>query len=139
MEFDELRAIYLFALLITGDAAAAEDLVVEMSSACVAQLAQIRHRKHSRIWMIRQLRQAWLNKDRPPTEKNDAPADDAAALAREISALAEPARSAMALFYTGLLKSDDAADALDLSLEQFSASLGQARDLLQTNHEPAQR
>lgn len=142
MDHDELRAIYLFALLITGDAATAENLVVETSRACRAQLAQIRHRKHSRVWMIRQLRQAWLSQEPAPSQ-NATPLPDgsegAPAVAREISLLAEPARSALALFHAALLKSDDAADALDLTLEQFSSALGQGRELLQAAYESAQR
>jgi DNA-directed RNA polymerase specialized sigma24 family protein len=121
---EELTRLYRFALLLTGEEGAAQQLVYDACVDCAARLASYRN-EHSRLaCMLGTLRQ----KAKPATVAAEAPA-----LVRAFAGLPEPERAAMAGLYTGILPARELAEALKISLEQLGRALKSARERLGRN------
>jgi DNA-directed RNA polymerase specialized sigma24 family protein len=129
LQAEDLKAFYLFALLLTGNGREASDLIVETLPALSSQLGQFRHGHHFRARIIRALRQRWKEHKSPSANEFESD-QEPERLARFCASLPEPERSTVALFYSNLLDHDDAATLLGLSLQDYAATLASARNKL---------
>lgn len=140
-----LAEFYRFALLLTGNANSAEQVMAETLAEVESQLAQFRNDTSRKAWLATRIRERCLknNAAAPPaaprllrddTETGTKPEVleiEAFLLAQRFHALPEPERSALALFYLEFFTPDDIAQLLKMDVELLSDTLGAARDLLQ--------
>ncbi len=140
-----LAPFFRFAFLLTGDATIAGDVLIGALTELQTRRGELRSRGKCHAALARAIRHHCL--ERPLVEAmepasssvaEDCGADAAGcagagadAVARRICALAEPERSAVALFYLNLCVPDEIAETLDLSLEQLSEALRCGREHLQ--------
>src|SRR4051794_34791239 len=138
-----LAELYRFAWLLSGEAKAAESILRHALEGLEPKLDQLRSPKSKNVWLVRRIRQACLEHSAvvpPPAERAPrllreeeavAPGEileiEAYIVAQHFHGLAEPGRSALALFYLELVPAADAAELLGLSLEQYCESVGRAR------------
>src|SRR5205807_541178 len=108
-----LAEFYRFALLLTGNAKSAEQVMAETLAEVEAQLSQFRNETSRQAWLATQIRERCLknNATAPPaaprlvrdeTDTGEKPAIlkiEAFLLAQHFHMLPEPERSALALFY----------------------------------------
>lgn len=137
-----LAELYRFAWLLTGEASAAEDALAKALTEVEPHLDALRSAMSRNAWLARRIRKSCLAA-MPPTPASGRPAprllrDEALApleileieayiVAQRFHSLAEPERSALALFYLDLLPPAESAKLLDLSLEDYYGTLGRAR------------
>jgi DNA-directed RNA polymerase specialized sigma24 family protein len=140
-----LAEFYRFALLLTGNAKSAEQVMAETLTEVESQLDQFRNETSRQAWLATHIRERCLenNKSAPPaaprllrddTETGEKPAVlkiEAFLLAQRFHTLPEPERSALALFYLDLFSPEEIAELLKIDLEVLADTLGAARELLQ--------
>ena len=143
-----LAEFYRFALLLTGCSAAAESVMVETMAEVETQLDQIRTEANRQAWLAQRIRERCLknNLENPvpvvPRLLRVEPAPgavpevldiEAYILAEHFHCLAEPGRSALALFYLDLFTPEDIGKMLKMNLEELGATLASARGGLQNS------
>lgn len=150
---ETLHEFYRFALLLTGDPAAAENLLAESLEALDARIGQIRSSEAQRIWLARHIRQqvapvpnaleSARGTPRLVREGSGAEAPpklltiEAYILARRVHALPEPQRTALALFYLDLFSISQISDIVGTPVEDLGAVLSSARSILQETLRPS--
>lgn len=143
-----LAEFYRFAFLLTGDAATAGDILVGALTETQAQRAQLGSRGKCHAWFLAAIRRQCLarakrSEGEPAAGQSghstgsQAAMPDAETVAGQIHALAEPERSAVALFYLDLCGPEEIAGLLGMSLEEFSETLRHGRTRLQAAMEAA--
>jgi DNA-directed RNA polymerase specialized sigma24 family protein len=138
-----LAELYRFAWLLSGDAKGAECILGAALAGLEPKLDQVRSAKSRNLWLVRRIRQTCLEHFAGAA----APVELAPRLLREdealvfgeileieayivaqhVHALAEPGRTALALFYLDLVSTSDAAELLGLPLEEYCETVGRAR------------
>ena len=140
-----IAEFFRFALLLTGRSAVAEKVMVETLAEAEAQLDEFRNDANRQAWLAQRLRQHCLknNEETPPPaprllriepEPGVRPkvlGIEAFILAEHFHGLAEPGRSALALFYLDLFTPEEIAELLKMKLEELGATLAEARTRLQ--------
>jgi RNA polymerase sigma factor (sigma-70 family) len=139
-----LAEFYRFALLLTGNAKSAEEVMAEVLTEVESQLSQFRNETSRQAWLVKHIRERCLenNKALPPTAprllRDDTDSGtspevlqiEAFLVAQRFHTLPEPERSALALFYLDLLKAEEIAEVLKMDMHTLSDTLGAARDHL---------
>ncbi len=141
-----LAEFYRFSLLLTGRVSAAESVMAETLAEVEAQLDQIRSEANRQAWLAQRIRERCLknNLENPapivPRLLRIEPAPgvvpevlgiEAYILAEHFHCLAEPGRSALALFYLDLFTPEEIGKLLEMNLEELGATLADARGALQ--------
>jgi DNA-directed RNA polymerase specialized sigma24 family protein len=141
-----LAEFYRFALLLTGRAAVAELVLSAALAEAGTQLDQMRGESRRLAWLAQRIRARCLqsNEQNParlvprllrepqrPGEPIELLGIEAYILAEHFHSLAEPGRSALALFYLDLFTPEEIAKLLQLELEELGAALTDARTRLQ--------
>jgi DNA-directed RNA polymerase specialized sigma24 family protein len=140
-----LAEFYRFALLLTGNAKSAEQVMAETLAEVEGQLSQFRNETSRQAWLATHIRERCLknNASAPPaaprllrddSETGDKPAVlkiEAFLLAQRFHLLPEPERSALALFYLEFFSVEEIAELLKMDTDLLSDTLGAARQLLQ--------
>lgn len=147
-----LAELYRFALLLTGHAKTAEQVLGETLAATEAHLDQVRSETGRQAWLVQAIRERCLkNNEAPPAAaprllRTDAPAGTAPAvlpieaflLAQRFHALPEPERSALAIFYLDFFTITQIAELLKMDLETLADTLTAGRTLLRRALHPAE-
>ena len=143
-----LAEFYRFALLLTGRSAAAEFVMAETLAEVEAQLDQIRTEANRQAWLAQRIRERCLKNNLensvpvvPRLLRVEQPAGtvpevlgiEAFILAEHFHCMAEPGRSALALFYLDLFTPEEIAKLVRMSLEELGATLAEARAALQNS------
>ena len=145
-----LAEFYRFALLLTGNAKAAEKVMAETLADVEQHLEQVRNEKSRQAWLATRIRERCLknhSRDSTPAQRLDRSGEDAGAkpeilqiegflLAQHFHALPEPERSALALFYLEFFTVPEIAELLKLDADRLSDTLGHARELLHASLHP---
>jgi DNA-directed RNA polymerase specialized sigma24 family protein len=118
---EDLTRLYRFALLLTGDEVAAQQVFYEACVDCAQRVGSYRHEDRRLACMLGSLRQ----KARAITAVGEG-----RGIARAFATLPEEERAALAGLYTGLLPARALAEALKMSLEQMGRALKSARERL---------
>lgn len=140
-----LAEFYRFALLLTGNAKSAEQIMADTLSDVQAQLEQFRNETSRQAWLATRIRERCLknNESAPPAaprlvrdepETGEKPAVlkiEAFLLAQRFHLLPEPERSALALFYLEFFSVQEIAELLKMDVAALSDTLASARELLQ--------
>lgn len=140
-----LAEFYRFALLLTGNAKSAEQVMAETLAQVEGQLSQFRNETSRQAWLATRIRERCLanNASAPPvaprlvrddSETGEKPAVlqiEAFLLAQRFHMLPEPERSALALFYLEFFTVEEIASLLKMDVELLCDTLGAARELLQ--------
>ncbi len=148
---ENLAELFRFALLLTGDADAASDVVAGAVEQIPDEFTQLRGEKSGAVWLLRKIRERSVvspGRLRVPLEKSEVESGeddvgDVAAFhsllqnlggdgtksvfAERFATLAEPGRSVLALFYLDLLDLREMSQFFALSLEELSAEVTDAR------------
>ena len=117
---EDLTRLYRFALLLTGDEGAAQQVLYDACADCAARVGSYRNEASRLACMLGTVRQ----------KAKLVPAGDARGIARAFATLPEEERVALAGLYTGLLPARELAEALKISLEQMGRVLKSARERL---------
>lgn len=116
---------YRLALLLTGDAAAAGEILHAVRASAPGEMVHYRHRERRVAWLVGKIRTLALKRRAP---ESSAPPGFAPA---GIAALPEPARSAYALFLTLDEENvEEQADLMRMPLAAYAGALVQARQTL---------
>ncbi len=140
-----LAEFYRFALLLTGNARSAEQVMAETLLEVESQLEQFRNETSRQAWLATRIRERCLknNESAPPAaprllrddsdtgEKPEVLKIEAFLLAQRFHALPEPERSALALFYLEFFTVEEIAQLLKMDVETLSDTLTAARQLLE--------
>ena len=140
-----LAEFYRFALLLTGNAKSAEQVMADTLAEVEAQLSQFRNETSRQAWLATHIRERCLknNASAPPaaprllrddSDTGEKPAVlkiEAFLLAQRFHMLPEPERSALALFYLEFFTVEEIAELLKMETGLLSETLGAARELLQ--------
>lgn len=119
---------YRIALFLTGNPAAAGEILRAVFAVAPEKLAQLRSKERRKIWFIRQIRShaiKWQRENIPQPESTEP-----SSFPDRVVALPEPARSAFLLFHIADCSLDDAAHLLGLNATAFAEALAQARRTL---------
>jgi DNA-directed RNA polymerase specialized sigma24 family protein len=143
---ETLNSFYRFALLVTGEAHAAEQLLAESLAEVEMRIGYLRNEPRRKAWLIRRLRQRIASMEtspaRTPRLLREEPAEsdgkeileiEAYILAQHFAALPEPERSALALFYLKIFPQRELPELLDLELEDLASALDRGRQLLRAS------
>jgi DNA-directed RNA polymerase specialized sigma24 family protein len=138
-----LDQLYRFALLLCGQARAAEQVLATALAELQSQLGQVRSTGSRHVWLVARIRQECQRRApegetgpvagliRVPEEETDEAAPllaiEAYLFARRFSALAEPGRSALALFYLELFPAAEICGLLNLTWDRYCETLKKAR------------
>jgi RNA polymerase sigma factor (sigma-70 family) len=135
-----LTEFYRFALLLTGNPKAAEQIITETLQDVATRLSELRHESHRRSWLATKIRERCLQGSEGTTQETPqlvpeasngehAPSSDIEALilAHRFSTLPEPERSALALFYLDLFTPEEIASLLKMELDDLAPLLARAR------------
>ncbi|MEI6561768.1 MAG: hypothetical protein WCO68_06765 [Verrucomicrobiota bacterium] len=114
---------YRLALLLTGDAAAAEEILRAVFAVASNELPHLRSKERRMGWMIRQMRARALKWHQAHRAEPVAPAG----LPSRVARLPEPSRSVFALFHCLDGSLDDVAETLGLRRAAFAQALAGAR------------
>lgn len=139
-----LAELYRFALLLTGRAKAAEQMLGETLAAAEKHLDQFRTETGRQAWLVQAIRERCLKNNEPPPPaaprllRVDTPAGaapvvlkiEAFLLAQRFHCLPEPERSALAIFYLDFFTIAQIAELLKMDLETLAGTLAAARGLL---------
>lgn len=118
---EDLTRLYRFALLLTGDDGAAQQVIYDACADCAARLGGYRNEESRLACMLGSIRQ----------KAKLAPAGESGVgIARAFATLPEEERAALAGLYTGLLPARALAEALKMSLDQMAPVLKSARERL---------
>lgn len=118
--------MYRFALLVTGDESAAQQVFYDACADSAARLGGIRNERNRLACMLGSLRQ----KAKAASASTAAAPAQARGIARAFATLPEEERAALAGLYTGLLPARELAEALKLPLDQLGRVLKSARERL---------
>jgi DNA-directed RNA polymerase specialized sigma24 family protein len=119
---EDLTRLYRFALLLTGNDAAAQQVMYDATVDCASRIAGYRSVEGRFACMIGSLRARAKNAAASPTEPNGLP--------KAFSNLPEEERAALAGMYVGLLPAGALAEALKLPLDKLGRVLKSAREHL---------
>jgi DNA-directed RNA polymerase specialized sigma24 family protein len=139
-----LAEFYRFALLLTGNAKSAEQVMAETLAEVETQISEFRNETSRRAWLATHIRERCLKNNFPgepaaprlvgdDTETGEKPATrklEAFLLAQRFHMLPEPERSALALFYLEFFTVEEIARLLKMDIELLCDTLGAARTLL---------
>ena len=142
-----LAEFYRFAVLLTGNAKAAERVMAETLGEIESHLEQVRNETSRQAWLARRIRERCLRDHtgdgipapRLVREEDESGTEpeileiEAFLLAQRFHALPEPERSALALFYLEFFTVSEIAELLKMDIEILSDTLGHARELLQSS------
>ncbi|HEV7867802.1 MAG TPA: sigma-70 family RNA polymerase sigma factor [Chthoniobacteraceae bacterium] len=139
-----LAEFYRFAVLLTGNIHAAEQVMGAALAEVENQVAQLRNETSRRAWLTSRIRERCLQRReasdpaprllREPSdadEKFELLSIEAYLMAQRFHLLPEPERSALALFYLDSFELEEIAKLLKLEEDDLSETLGRARELLQ--------
>lgn len=127
----DLVDFYRFAVLLTGSDDRARSAITEALVDPANELPQLRSERHRKAWMVTRIRKTAATASGASSE----PARDG--FSGLFSTLAEPERSAMALFYLDFLSIRDMAQVLKMEVDDLARVLGEARLKLRTLSEGA--
>ena len=143
---ETLNSFYRFALLVTGDAHAAEQLLAESLAEVEMRIGHLRNVSRRKAWLIRRLRQRIASLEigpaRTPRLLREEAVDadgreileiEAYILAQHFATLPEPERSSLALFYLKIFPLRELPELLDLELEDLASALDRGRQQLRTS------
>lgn len=138
-----LDQFYRFALLLCGQARVAEQVLATALAELQTQLAEVRSIGSRHVWLAGRIRQECQRRVpggetgpvpglvRLPEEETEEAAPllaiEAYLFARRFSTLAEPGRSALALFYLDLFPSAEICGLLNLTWDRYCETLQKAR------------
>ncbi len=121
---EDLTRLYRFALLLTGEEGAAQQVLYDACADSAARLGGYRNEDQQVACLMGTIRQK--------AKLAPAPASaDARAIVRGFATLPEEERASLAGLYTGLLPARLLAEALKMSLEEMSRALKSGRDRLE--------
>jgi DNA-directed RNA polymerase specialized sigma24 family protein len=130
----ELAPLFRFALMLTGDQAVAENVVLQACAHCGPHLDSYRTPASRSACLLVTVRERCLKEKRPsdpePLDQTPALAENLL-LAQKISTIPEPERSALALFYLRVLPAREIAALLKMSLEDLAKALAKGRERLE--------
>jgi RNA polymerase sigma factor (sigma-70 family) len=146
-----LSEFYRFALLLTGNIKAAEQIICETLQEVEGRLSELRHESHRNTWLATQIRQRCLREnagsmqeiprllreDTGDGEGSEVLEIEAFIVAQRFSTLPEPERSALALFYLDLFTAEEIAKLLKMELNELSELLARGRNLLENAMQPS--
>ena len=140
----ELAPLYRFALLLTGDEELSEQVVIASCADCAGRIESYRSAASRTACLLHGIRARCLKVKRPAngTSGQTQPVlshENSVVFAQKISAMAEPERSALALFYLNVLPAREIAALLNLSLEDLAAALEKGRDRLRKEGVPDEK
>jgi len=118
---EDLARLYRFALLLTGDERAAQQVLYDACVECAARLGSYRNEASRLACVLANMRQ----------KARTAPAGEGKGIARAFATLPEEERVALAGLYMGLLPARELAEALRMSLEDMGRVLKSARQRLE--------
>lgn len=143
---ENITELFRFALLLTGDADEAGDLLVSAVGEMPDELMQLRAEKNRTVWLLRKIRDGAGSRMAGRTTGDPAAQRDAEdmrafhslkenlggsdPLPARLAALPEPERSTLALFYLDLLQPPEQAQFFGIHIEELSERLRCARQLL---------
>ena len=116
---EDLARFYCFALLLTGDECAAQQVLHDACVDCAARLGSYRNQESRRACMLGNLRRRAMTL---------CPGGEPKGIVGAFKTLPEEQRAALAGLYTGLLPARALAEALKFSLEQLGGLLKSARE-----------
>ncbi|MEA3186568.1 MAG: hypothetical protein QOD99_398 [Chthoniobacter sp.] len=123
---EKIEPLYRFALLLTGDTAAAERALIAVAAQCESQMEEFRNSRSRLVFYVGKLRD-YCAKTRAPASAAQP------AIVAQLQSLPEPGRSALALFYLDVFPAQEIAAILKTSLEELSQILDEGRDRLRRN------
>ncbi len=139
-----LSEFYRFALLLTGSPVAAQKALASAFADVQASLDQLRSEEQRHAWLAIRLREECLSGEEAPAAgaprllRGDEAGGPAAVLdleayimAQHFCRIAEPGRTALALFYLDLFSPSRIADILKMRIEDLANAVGTARQRLQ--------
>lgn len=109
-------------MLLTGREATARDVLVEALSQARTEMSQFRNDKHRTAWVVGKVRECALSR---PVEV------EGNGFAQTFAQIAEPQRSALALFYIDFMTVRDIAQLLKINMEALSETLAKGRAALE--------
>ena len=115
---EDLTRLYRFALLLTGDEDAAQQVMMDACTDCAARLGSYRNEQSRLACILGSLRQ----------RAKAVTANGGREVVRGFGALPEEERVALAAMYAGLLPARELAEALKISLEQLGRVLKSGRE-----------
>jgi DNA-directed RNA polymerase specialized sigma24 family protein len=118
LTIEDLTRLYRFALLLTGEDGAAQQILYDACAECAGRLHGYRSEEGKMACLVGNLRQK---------AKLVALAAEGRGITRAFGKLPEEERVALAGMYTGLLPTRALADALKLTLEEMGKVLKSAR------------
>ncbi|MGA3170269.1 MAG: hypothetical protein ABSE62_04580 [Chthoniobacteraceae bacterium] len=118
---EDLTRLYRFALLLTGEEGAAEQVLYDACVECAARLGGYRSEEGRMACLMGTMRQ----------KAKQLPASEGRGIARAFAALPEEERAALAGLYSGLLPARSLAEALKMPLEQMGGVLKSGRERLE--------
>jgi DNA-directed RNA polymerase specialized sigma24 family protein len=145
LPFPTLSEFYRFALLLTGNIKAAEQVICETLQEAEGRLSELRHDLHRHTWLATQIRQKCIREnagnmqeiprllrdDQAQREPGEVLEIEAFIVAQRFSTLPEPERSALALFYLELFTPEEIAKLLKMELNELAELLARGRGLLE--------
>ncbi len=120
---EDLTRLYRFALLLTGDEGAAQQVLYDACVDCAARLGSYRNEESRLACMLGNVRQ----------KAKLTSSGETRGIVRSFATLPEEERAALAGLYTGLLPARELAEALKISLDQLGRVLKSARERLGRN------
>lgn len=127
---ETLQRLYRFAFLLKGSSSEAASALSEVLARFGSQIDQLRSSKQRSAFLVRKLREQPFTPKPEPSDALGEESKELRELGERFSALAEPTRSALALFYCELFTPTEAADLLKMSLEQYAEALALGRTML---------
>jgi DNA-directed RNA polymerase specialized sigma24 family protein len=121
---EDLTRLYRFALLLTGDEGAAQQVLYDACADSAARLGTYRNEDQQVACLMGAIRQKAKPAPVPATA-------DSRAIVRAFATLPEAERVALAGIYTGLLPARLLAEALKMSLVEMGRALKSGRDRLE--------
>ena len=118
---EDLARLYHFALLLTGEEGAAQQVLYDACADCAARVGSYRKQESRAACMLGNIRQ----------KAGSLPAGEGKGIARGFATLPEEERAALAGLYSGLLPARELAEALKMTLEQLGGALKSARERLE--------
>ena len=125
---EDLARLYRFALLLTGDEGASQQVLYDACVDCAPRLGSYRNEESRLACILENVRQ----------KARAIPAGEAQGIARAFAALPEEERAALAGLYTGLLSARELAEVMKMSLEQLGRVLKSARERMSLPASPGQ-
>ena len=139
-----LAEFYRFAVLLTGHIVRAEQVMADTLAKAESEIAQIRNETSRRAWFATRIRERCLGdeahaeaaprllrEEEQQTTQLEMLEIEAYLIAQRFHQLAEPGRSALALFYLDSFTNADIAKLLKLQEHELAEALGGARAQLQ--------